>query len=289
VNWIQTSDDVNKILWLHGPAEAGKSAIAQTIAERCTVADELVASFFFSRGKPGHNRTNLLWATVAFHIAKNIPCLRSPIGGAVAADPDVFHKDLDTQLLLLIVEPFLSVGHIPINSPFLVVIDGLDECEDEDEQRAVLSSISRIINIHKLPLRFFICYRISLDASFKPGYGFLRTESNKIYERHQHVMRPVSIPRPTKNTVQLFTDRSGGQTIYASTVLKSIDDDGHRPTDQLEAVLRAYGPTASTEVDRLYQEILSTSTDVPLLLRILGCIFVATRPLSASEIETLLN
>ncbi|KDR76677.1 hypothetical protein GALMADRAFT_21178, partial [Galerina marginata CBS 339.88] len=34
-------------MWLYGPAGAGKSAIAQTIAEMCQSNNTLLASFFF--------------------------------------------------------------------------------------------------------------------------------------------------------------------------------------------------------------------------------------------------
>ena len=40
------------IMWLYGPAGAGKSAIAQTIAELCHARHLLLASFFFSRTDP---------------------------------------------------------------------------------------------------------------------------------------------------------------------------------------------------------------------------------------------
>jgi len=43
--WVKAGSEGKSILWLHGPAGAGKSAIAQTVAETYTWRSELAASF----------------------------------------------------------------------------------------------------------------------------------------------------------------------------------------------------------------------------------------------------
>ena len=311
-DWAHTSDPGNDVLWLYGPAGAGKSAIAQTFADRCAEAKTLVASFFFSRGKPGRDTADLLWATVALQIAKNIPQLRKKIGNAVLENPDVFLKSFDTQIRILIRDPFTLVLDLPLDSPSVVIIDGLDECNDDGAQRNVLHSIANIINLHHIPLRFLlasrpephihacfnspslrhICYRIFLDESFQPIHDIhilLRRAFNRIYEKHSHTMGSVIRPWPTDNIIQLLATRSGGIFIYASTVLKFVDDEDCRPTDQLEIALNVSHSTAFTELDQLYRQILSTCKNIPLLLRILGCIFFTIRPLSVPEIEFLLS
>ena len=53
MNWVLGKENTNSlILWLNGAAGAGKSAIAQRIAELCHEADILLATFFFSRSDP---------------------------------------------------------------------------------------------------------------------------------------------------------------------------------------------------------------------------------------------
>lgn len=61
------------IMWLYGPAGAGKSAITQTMAEECYEFHTLAASFFFSRIAPNHNDATRLIATIAYQIAHDIP------------------------------------------------------------------------------------------------------------------------------------------------------------------------------------------------------------------------
>jgi hypothetical protein len=156
--WIRASDQESSILWLHGPAGAGKSAIAQTVAEGCSEGKELVATFFFSRGKPGRDTAAKLWATLAFQMSLCIPPLREGVGMAMIDNPSIFHKSLDVQLQKLLIEPLRSLD-IPPRSPFLVVVDGLDECKGDSDQCHILSSISTIINTHNLPFRFLIASR----------------------------------------------------------------------------------------------------------------------------------
>src|SRR6201995_6119020 len=47
-NWIDDLESTQPILWLHGPAGVGKSAIAQTIA-RSYRREKVAATFFFFR------------------------------------------------------------------------------------------------------------------------------------------------------------------------------------------------------------------------------------------------
>jgi hypothetical protein len=104
-------------------------------------------------------------------------------------------------------------------------------------------------------------------------------------------MTSISRPWPGGNIVQLLAARSGGQFIYASTLLKFIDDEDYRPTDRLEIVLNALGSAALAELDQLYQQILSTVKNIPLLLRILGYVLapLCQHKFSASDIEDLLD
>jgi adenylylsulfate kinase-like enzyme len=53
MDWLNDDEKTTFIIWLYGPAGAGKSAILQTIAEMCTRLQILLASFFWSRNSHG--------------------------------------------------------------------------------------------------------------------------------------------------------------------------------------------------------------------------------------------
>ncbi len=63
-DWIHDPDPCQRIFWLNGPAGAGKSAIAQTVAEHCKVK-ELAASFFFQRNTVDRGFADRLFPTLA--------------------------------------------------------------------------------------------------------------------------------------------------------------------------------------------------------------------------------
>jgi uridine kinase len=139
MKWIKWEEDIDAfIMWIYGPAGAGKSAIAQTIAEMCEEEMLLLASFFFSRNDPSRNNVNPLIATIAYQITLNIPQVRDTILGAIEHDPLIFSKSLPVQFKSLIVaplQPLVDAGFF--NEPTsrrLVIIDGLDECSDPKVQ-----------------------------------------------------------------------------------------------------------------------------------------------------------
>jgi NACHT domain len=314
LQWLEAPSQ-ESILWLHGPAGSGKSAIAQTVAEY-TENTELAASFFFSRGHAGRDTVQRLWATIAYRVAISIPVLRHNIGTAVMDNPDVFFTNVENQLQKLVVEPFRSyesqITDMPQKLPSLVIIDGLDECKGDLDQCVFLHSISAVINTHRLPFRFMITsrpephirraftgpnlqhiyFRVILDDLLDPRTDiitFLRSEFERIHDDRPHTMACIPRPWPSTDVIQTLAERAGGQFIYAATALKFINDEDYRPTDQLQLVLDASNPAAFSDLDKLYQQILSTSTNIPLLLHILGCILVAQDTISTSEIEHILN
>ena len=95
LNWVE-SDSPERILWLSGSAGTGKSAIAQTISERCNRKGRLAATFFFFRTSSERNTSKRLVATLAYQIALSIPEAKEFITKAVENDLCVFDKDINS-------------------------------------------------------------------------------------------------------------------------------------------------------------------------------------------------
>ena len=90
MDWILelNVDDQNAaIMWLYGPAGAGKSAIMHAIARCCDLQKLLLASFFFSRSDPACSTAKSLIATIAYQIAINIPRTGKMIFDTIGQDP----------------------------------------------------------------------------------------------------------------------------------------------------------------------------------------------------------
>ena len=95
-DWVNDADKVALILWLYGPAGAGKSAIAQTIAELLEKAGLLAAAFFFSRNAAGRNEKTPLVTTLVYQLVKSIPEIRAHVLEAVEGDPALFSCSIQT-------------------------------------------------------------------------------------------------------------------------------------------------------------------------------------------------
>ncbi|KAJ7190572.1 hypothetical protein GGX14DRAFT_332049, partial [Mycena pura] len=154
-DWSVT-DSGCSILWLHGPAGAGKSAIAQSLCQRLQQDGGLGGSFFFKRGHPSRGNGNKLFPTIAYQLALCLPELKEAISRVVEDDSLVASRSLLIQLQRLILEPCRQNFH---GRTLTVIIDGLDECEGYEIQQEILCSIGRSAEKQQLPVQFLIASR----------------------------------------------------------------------------------------------------------------------------------
>ncbi|KAJ3506530.1 hypothetical protein NMY22_g17219 [Coprinellus aureogranulatus] len=179
LSWIERG--IEKLLWLTGPAGAGKSAIAGSIADKCNEDSRkwLAGSFFFSDfAEPDRYSKEYLFPTLTYHLIHlGIPGLREAILSSVDACPSVFDKRLEEQLRILILEPLRKVDQAAIQSSSFktIIVDGVDECKEdrekayateqdrlrskEDNHREIISSLARASNDPSFPFRIIIVSR----------------------------------------------------------------------------------------------------------------------------------
>jgi len=132
------------VFWLNGLAGTGKSAIAQTVAERMFAESLLGASFFCSRAFEDRNDIHLIFPTLAYQLAHKVPKFRSALGALLRYDPSIpFQRPLEKQMRKLIIEPFRSVS---LTTPVFIAIDGLDECKDDDPNSSVLLAVGKLVS-----------------------------------------------------------------------------------------------------------------------------------------------
>ena len=202
---------------------------------------------------------------------------------------------MDVQLQTLIVDAFRCLSPLPHRS-YLVIIDGLDECDDKAIQQSILRLLCETISVHKLPLRFLIgsrpeshirdifdqeslitiTRRVVLDETFNPQEDirvFLQDGFAKICAKNS-IMSHVEQPWPKEGVIDLLVQRSSGQFIYASTVLKFVGADFCSPTKRLALVLKP-DSTAFSDLDQLYTQILSVYPSELDVVKYLGIISVS--------------
>ncbi|KAF8961761.1 hypothetical protein BDZ97DRAFT_2028593 [Flammula alnicola] len=164
--WIRNPSRSKRVLRLHGPAGAGKSAISQTIADLCQEFGLLAASFFFSRTSRERNTGSRLFSTLAYQLAIKVPQLKELIEEVIESDPAIVSKSMELQLKHLILEPLGQLRQAsPQPLPQVIIIDGLDECigfgecTPDKHQMDILQFILQALEDVKFPFCFIIASR----------------------------------------------------------------------------------------------------------------------------------
>jgi len=293
-DWIRFEKHKEKsVMWLHGGAGAGKSAIARTIAEWCQEECLLLSSFFFWRSDHTRNHSHAFLATLAFGISRTVQGIQRSINRAIKRNRHIFNLNLDTQFIELIYEPFIHIVKDNVSSygdyPHVLVVDGLDECLEWDERRALLLLLGKCV-LQRLPWKILVTSRqeqaISLTFDDEPliemttrlalsnEYSsdwdirtFLKDKLGDI--KRNHCLKKF-IPQdwPVKGDVDQLVEKSSGHFIFASTVVGYIQSHRHSPPARLDLVLNrgsSQSPAGHdlpfAELDQLYNHIF-TSIDV---------------------------
>ncbi|KAK1236359.1 hypothetical protein PQX77_000392 [Marasmius sp. AFHP31] len=318
-----SSDKVSlPLCWLSGTAGAGKSAITMSIAQSCE-SNGLVASFFF-RSDPKRNNPSALAPTIALSLISKIPSLRTLIDDRIFRDPMILEAKLEDQFRELVLIPSLQMKRSGLESkseekfPNLDIIDGLDECSDEDTQLRILSIILSFYRQSPSawsPLRFLICSRpeawlreafdredlarlthyVVLDNSYRDVKRYLRHEFQIIRATPKYSRLPFPSPWPSKRELAKLIQMASGQFAYAATAVKFVKLAYSNPLHQLRIILE-YTPgnqiidSPFPELDRLYHIVLSANPHREKLLSVLAAILIlpAYVPPSPDFIEMLL-
>ncbi|PPQ81148.1 hypothetical protein CVT25_015200 [Psilocybe cyanescens] len=299
------------VTWLYGAAGAGKSSIAQTIAEILHGQHFFLASFFFSRNDPQRGVAKLLVTTLAYQLMAKLPqVFRERVALTLEQDPLIVTRSLEAQFVALVLEPLLELlrSGFSTSNHIVVIIDGFDECDDPKVQAIIIDLSFRLLHSRDLPLKILIASRPEMDISSSfsknPFSTLARIALDDDYQSEEdirhfiadkfneiktwHRLRAyIQDGWPPKDSLDTLVRKSSGQFIYASTVMKYVASPRHRPTHRLEIVLGIHPPNAGdspfAELDALYRHILMGVEDIDLILKIIG--FVVLHPLNVSHSE----
>ena len=298
--WVDDPANEAQIMWMFGPAGAGKSAIAQSIAEMCFEQEKLAASFFFSRNASGRNNETRFISTLVYQLVLAIPEIQDSVNKALEDDRLLFSRSLHVQAQKLIIKPLNdlfstsnSENGFQNTRLRLIIVDGLDECGKVKNQRHVLDVLSTVTRELTYPLLFFVASRPEqiIRDSFTKGSmcsittrlalgdtyennadieQFLRSKFQDIIMDHPS---GADIPSgwPSDNDIWRLVQKSSGQFIYASTVVKFVESTCHLPQERLEVVFGLVTPEIAipfAELDALYNQIFTTIIQIEKALDI---------------------
>ncbi|KAJ7885026.1 hypothetical protein B0H13DRAFT_905393, partial [Mycena leptocephala] len=283
----------------------------------CEIRGRLGASFFFKRGHVKRGTWNNLFTTIAYQLAISISELFPTIQQAMEQDKQVVGRSLALQFQKLLAEPIKdapAIQFLPI-----LVLDGLDECQDHKVQQQILGLFIEAICTGHFPIRILIasrpephlreifqtertsaiCRHSELSAD-KAAYDDIRTylqdKLSGIQSEYSARGINLGVTWPPAGALDQLVQKSSGIFIYATTLIKFIDDEYFHPDDRLASVLQL-DPESTTPLDDLYTQILSLIPQTPHLLLILHAIWQSTQTdygplwcaLDPEEIDMLLD
>ncbi|KAM6499237.1 hypothetical protein JOM56_004745 [Amanita muscaria] len=281
-DWFDNPNATDRISWLHGPAGAGKSAIAQTIADEYKKRG-VAATFFFYRSDASRNNGNLLFPTIAWQLALSIPPTKDFIVDALDETPHLLTQAVEPQFEQLVARPFQPTNNITsqMSQPApVVIIDGVDECPDEKLQQRILAVIGDAVKNHRVPLRFLVVSRpealieetlkkfkdftvsidlAKLDDSNRDIHKYLEDKFSEIASN-----RGLDPTWPGQKIIEEIVSKSSENFIFASLVIRFISDEDSDP-EVLLNIVRNLTPRGSMSpfalLDELFLEILKRQRD----------------------------
>ncbi|KAF9554681.1 hypothetical protein CPC08DRAFT_164943 [Agrocybe pediades] len=303
-SWALRKTEKEKyIMWLHGAAGGGKTAIARTIAKWCDQEEGiLLGEFFFSRSDGVGDHISTLAPNLAYrmavHTLKDLKEAKLAISDAITRDPHIFAAPLSQQLKTLVLEPFDVVAPCGI-LPYVIVLDGLDETLSPENQQLVLDVISQTLYQHDTTLRVLVCSRdepaivttfndpdsllhavsatVSLNTDADADADIRRFLEEKFSRIRKLLPRPPKEEWPTPANIDYLVSKSSGQFIFAATVEKYVGSPTHRhhAVKRLKHVLDlASLPTSEdkkkhpfADLDALYSLILTTRDDADMAVK----------------------
>jgi hypothetical protein len=280
-DWATSTDDL-QIFWLNGMAGTGKSTIAQSIAERLLADKILGASFFFSRDFADRSDIKLVFPTIAFQLAYQLPKFGNALVEIIKAHPDVGHLSLVDQLEQLLVKPLKSLAanlQETISEFIIIVLDALDECKDREPESTILSLLSKYVEEISF-VRFFLTSRPEYEIrsvfnrplKYRTKELALQDVDRTMVDRDIRIYLTttlsalakrsdvnVDIPWPSSEDIDIMVCKCSGLFIYASTTIKFIQSLRYDPRERLKLVTSIpdsdSGESDST-IDPLYTQVL---------------------------------
>ncbi|KAJ7599710.1 hypothetical protein C8J56DRAFT_1040 [Mycena floridula] len=294
--WARGQGD--PVCWLYGPAGAGKSTIAHSVALDCDKKKCLGFSYFFSRRYTARSNLSAFVPSFVYTLAqcKGLSSIEDSVNKAIKSNAGLFHQRFDGQLMSMVkvITPILSASRpsrpiqlmrmlkviIPILSasrpshPIVIVIDGLDEYNQDEGQIPLEQLVQSLINTVVKRLHFRILFtsrpEAEITALFRSlpltyrmalrDFPAIADVENYLLPEFQKIAGKHELGKgwPGRETVHFLAEQSEGIFAYASTLVRFIDDKYEHPRKRLEIAKRIH-----KGLDSLYIQVLQEAKKYP--------------------------
>lgn len=316
ISWT-TKEASKNIYWVRGPAGAGKSTIAMTIAQKLEQEAVILTSFFFLRGGGELAQFGKVITTIAFQLAQQSLWLKKFIYDALKNKPELANSvSFKIQFRELILHPVRRFREEAKESRAVVIIlDALDECDDDDQIQKFLAYLGECQEMADMNIRLLLAsrpdYQIRLELEnvehkelalndvdqytvYSDILRFMTNEFDKVKDK-----RKLPDCWPGDYVIQGLASNADGSFIYAATICRYICDRGgalaETRLEQVFAVEKNALHASLEPLEEMYSMVLKNSIDnfhtpeeVEDFRCLLGSIILSFSFLSIRELEGLM-
>jgi len=307
------------IFWLNGMAGTGKSTISRTVAKSFHEKGLLGASFFFKRGEGDRGNAMRFFTTIATQLMVHKPELIPGIGKAIEVDPTISERALKEQFEKLILQPLSDMKCTDRRpSSLVIVIDALDECEQEEDVKAILRLLPRAKEVKSVHLRIFVTSRPELPIRL--GFKHISDDAHQDVVLHEipkatierditlffedkfakiRQERSLSLDWPGRENIQALVEMAVPLFIFAATVCRFVADPRWDPKKRLSTILEYKTASQASKLDRTYLPVLDQllagqdEAEKDRLAtefrEVVGAIIILASPLSIVSLSSLLG
>jgi len=261
-DWADGQDE-RCIFWLNGLAGTGKSTIARTVACEYSERKHLGASFFFSRGGGDVSHAGKFFTSIAVQLANNAPPLQRYICDAIRERSDIASKSLRDQWRQLVLGPLSKLSDDSRPSSYVLVVDALDECDDDDNVRVILQLLAEARSLKTVRIRIFMTSRREVPIR----HGFCDIPEAEHEDFVLHNIPPVIVDQdisifleynltvirqeyylaadwPGKQDIRRLVKNANGLFIWAATACRFIREGRKFAAGRLSIILNDDSSTA---------------------------------------------
>ncbi|KAJ3568637.1 hypothetical protein NP233_g5576 [Leucocoprinus birnbaumii] len=237
---------------MRGPFGVGKTAVSQSFAKELESRGMLAATLFLSRSNAHRDDPQRVFTSINYQIATQCESSRDIVVTRIQEDPALAKKTLAKQPEELLASPPSQTDAQKCGLlGQVVIVDGLDECRGNFEPRTITNTIATSVRNQTTPFRWFITsrpegpikqtmrsptvtpfvFQLELPVSRSADHEvllYLTDEFQKIREA-----RGLDSSWPGEDILTLLVKRAAGLYVYATTVVRFINDNSFGPEDQL--------------------------------------------------------
>ncbi|KAG1786347.1 hypothetical protein EV424DRAFT_1286964, partial [Suillus variegatus] len=250
----------NQLIWLHGTAGVGKSAIAFTVTdmmrglkvmEKTNIEKRLAGTFFFLREYTERRTAGYFFATLIYQLATNFPSIWKDVSRAIRNNHALLDPNMPLcdQMEVLFLQPLRRL-HRGLHGcqPLTFVVDALDECTSKPELTNLILSLAQALREPDLPVTHILLTSRSeshiseafqneevhplvceIPVKTSGGGGIISLDSTDVDKDIstflQHSFRQLGsrhpdFPQPSTDDLAKLASRAGRHFIMASTMMK---------------------------------------------------------------------